>query len=61
MAQIDTGLQLELEERLRFETLITDISALFISLPPEIQFHQIVRSTGMKTIEHALKENYREK
>lgn len=31
------------------------------SEPPEIQFHQIVRSTGMKTIEHALKENYREK
>ena len=35
MVQADTDLRYELEERLRFETLLTDISAHFINLPAD--------------------------
>ena len=33
MAQSDTDLRQELEERLRFETLLAEISACFVNLP----------------------------
>ena len=35
MAQSETDLPRELEERLRFETLLTDISARFVNLPAD--------------------------
>ena len=34
MHTVDADLQAELEERLRFETLLAELSARFVNLPP---------------------------
>ncbi|TVR61610.1 MAG: hypothetical protein EA420_11365, partial [Candidatus Competibacteraceae bacterium] len=35
MNAVDADLQAELEERLRFETVLAELSARFVNLPPE--------------------------